>query len=682
MSHQTDLLKVLNSVARVYGEKLNFKTLSKSYLGKVDGLDFKEILVLFRQAGFNAFICKPNIKSDYPVLYWKDAQLQGYSVSSDSDVTLMEDGTSISNSDFKLNYEPELVLCVPPREVNKNSENILFGAFKHLRGVQFELIVIGFFVNLFALGLPLFTLSVYDRVLPTFATSTLWALTVGIAIILLLDFMFKLQKARLLSFVQAYFSKYQDENLLDKLLKIKSGQKSVGLQMEYFHMLQGSRDVLLMNVMPALTDLPFVFLFMGIIYLISPLLALVPLVLILLIFIVQVLLIPRVTELSKNAMDVQDRKESFLYEVLFANTSIRLTNATGMIRSKWRMYAKNYNHVMQKSRFWQQVGSVMVSSLAQISAVAVLVIGTYEVNDGVVTIGSLIACSILSGRAISPALSVADAMVKYQKVKVVGREIKSLEKLPVESWVQDDNCPEKILNPRGEVIFKGLYVSYPNMPKPALDDVNIKINSGERVAIVGRNGAGKSTLSKAVAGLVSPVNGQVMFDGVDLSRIPVTDLRDHVYLLEQSHKILSGSMKDVIVNDLEVDEERLVEAVKSSGLDVVLQQTGIGLEADIGENGCNLSGGQRQMLLLAQALYARPKVLIMDEPTSSFDHELELKVRGFMQKSLDSYKPTFILVTHRMNLLTLVDRLIVMDNGSVVMDGPKKDVLNKLNGKV
>lgn len=677
-------LGAINQAMRIYGKSFNAFTLARSYFGTTKGLGKKELITLLHKANYHAYLANPKTDHSYPTLYWDDENIIAISVDGQDEVVLIEDKKKVlAKSTFLKNHKPKFAICIPPKEKTAKQKNGLFwGAFKGIKGLHVELLIIGLFINVFALGLPLYTLSVYDRVLPTFATSTLWALTIGIAIVLVLDFLFRVQKAKLLSYAQAYTATKQDENLLDKFLKQRQMPLSSGEQIEFFHLMQGAREAILTSILPAIADAPFILLFLAIIYALAPALMFVPITLIVVVLLIQIVLIPKINDLSQRSVEQVKKKESLLYEILFSNMSIRLTNATGRIRSMWRIHSKNVQHISERNRMWQQIGSISVTSLAQVSAVAVLVVGTFEVNTGALSIGSLIACSILSARAIAPALSVADALVKLQKVKMVIAETKKLEEYADESWTHNDLTPEHLTNVKGEMTCRDVLSVYPNNPKPVLENVNLTFKAGERVAILGRNGAGKSTLAKSLAGVLNPQSGQVLLDGVDIQRMPVSELREHVLLLAQSQRLMSGSVRDVVANSVVVDDDRLKEAIEMSGLDMMLSQTGIGLDADVGENGSNLSGGQRQMLSFAQALYRRSKVLIMDEPTSHFDHELEVKVRDHLKVWLDKYESTFVLVTHRLGLLTLVDRLIVMDNGQVVMDGPRDEVLKKLNGKV
>lgn len=677
-------LKALNKIMRVYGESFNALVLAKSYYGTIEDLGKKELLTLLHKSHYHAFLVNPNNPSSYPTVYFKGDSIVAISIEGEQEIILIEQENDITDlKSFLKEYKPEYAVAIPPKEVSHKSQRSLFwDAFMGIKGLHIELLVMGLFINLFAIGLPLYTLSVYDRVLPTFATSTLWALTIGIVIVLVLDFAFRIQKAKLLSYAQAYTASKQDEALLDKFLKQRQMPLSSGEQIEFFGLIQGARESILVHIVPAIADAPFILLFLAIIYALAPTLTLVPVLLIAIVLLIQLLLIPKVGELSQKSIDKEKKKESLLYEVLFANVSVRLTNATGRIRAIWRTHSKNVQYAAERSRMWQQIGHISVTSLAQLSAVGVLVVGTFEVNTGTLTIGGLIASSILSARAIGPALNVADALVKFQKVKKVAEEVEKLESYADESWTHNAQTPETLNTVTGSIDCRDLLTIYPNNPKPVLENINLSFKPGERVAILGRNGAGKSTLAKSLAGVIPPKSGQILLEGVDIQRIPVTELREHILLLSQSQRLMSGSIRDVIANSIEIDEERLKEAIEMSGLDAMLGQTGIGLDADIGENGSNLSGGQRQMLSFAQALYRRSKVLIMDEPTSHFDHELELKVRDYLKNWLDKYESTFILVTHRLSLLTLVDRLIVMDNGKVLMDGPRDDVLKKLNGKV
>lgn len=677
------VLKLLDLSVQSYGAHFDAKALSYSVIDASDELSLTDVLALFHKAGFLAYATPLGKRSNYPMLYIKEGEIVGLSLPHELGIVTTLDLEKVEEKKFFGETEVEGCIVIPPQDrLEKENLNWFWGSIRKMKGLHVELLVVGFFVNMFALALPLYTLSIYDRVLPTFATPTLWALTIGIALIIGLDFMFKMHKAKLLSKVQTQLAMEQDELLLDDFLRQKHHTISSGSQLEFFKLLKAARENVLFSIFPAMVDAPFVLFFLFVIYYLSASLVFVPIALIVVVFLVQAVMIPRLNALTHKSLEADNKRESLLYEILFSNISVRLMNATGRVLSLWRSHSHNLQHISEKNYVWQQLGKTLIGSLTQVSAVLILVVGVFEVNNGVLTAGGLIASSILSARAISPALNLVDALVKLQKVKAVLADLNKIQSSPKEIANHCDEAPEKLISPEGRLECRDVVVVYPKMPKAALDGISLKIEKGERVAILGRNGAGKSTLAKTFASLITPQSGQVLCDGVDLKRLPVTELRQHLLLIAQEHHFMSGTLRQAIAGEVSVDEERLKSAVEMSGLSQMLSSSGIGLDADIGEDGSHLSGGQRQMLTLASALYRQPKILIMDEPTSHFDHELELKVRENLKIWLHEKNPTFVLITHRLTLLDLVERLIVVDNGRIILDGSKAEVLQKLGGNV
>lgn len=295
-------LKALNTAINIYGNSFDAITLAKSYLGTTANLAAKDILTLLHKVNFHAFLIDPKKDISYPTLFWKDDVIIAITVDGRDTVTLCDEESSIMDKkDFLEQHTPEFAICIPPKEDKNPSAACLFwSSFGDIKGLHVELLLIGLFVNLFALGLPLYTLSVYDRVLPTFATSTLWALTIGIIIVLFLDFLFKIQKVKLLNYAQAYIAAKHDESLLDKFLKQRNINISSGEQLEFFHLIQGAREAVLLSILPAIADAPFILLFLGIIYLLAPPLVIVPIILIAIVLLVQGFMVPKANTLAKK----------------------------------------------------------------------------------------------------------------------------------------------------------------------------------------------------------------------------------------------------------------------------------------------------------------------------------------------------------------------------------------------
>ena len=652
----------------------------KATWGKSHVMDKKSTFFLLHKNNFFAYAAHPKQSHPYPTLFWKGEDVVAYAPGSAENVYFLDKKTpSEEKKAFLKRVNPDFAMCIPPVEENVVAESSFWDqVFFQIKGIHIELLIVGLFINLFALSVPLFTLSVYDRVLPTFSTSTLWSLTIGILLIFVFDWLFKLHKTKLLSKANSWAGVEQDERILSHFMKERKMNASVGEQMDFVHLVRQSRESFLMSIVPAVADAPFVFIFLGLIYFLSPVIVWVPIFFIGVIFLLQSFIVPRHAKNVSKSLSEEKKTERMMHEILSSNTSIRFNNRTGAVLSKWRMHIYKFQQIVSKTQIWQQLGHSSVLSLAQVSAIIVLVVGVFQVHEGAMSIGALIACSILSSRAIAPAMNVVDAFSKLQKVMNIAKEYKRIHKQAVEAWVHSKETPEKLVQPECLLECKNVLCVFEGSPKPALDHISLKIKPGERVAILGRNGAGKSTLLNVLSGLITPKSGQILMDSVDLTRIPVTELRDYVHHMSQSPSFLSGTIRHAVAGDDDTDDAKLKSAIQRSGLQKVLESSGLGVDSDISENASNLSSGGRGMLSLAQAFYRNPKVMMMDEPTSHFDHQMELFVCGQIREWLNETGSTFILTTHRMHLMQLVDRLIVMDMGKIVLDGPKEAVLKKL----
>ena len=685
MAKDLTLVSALKAIIRTHGSGINVQSFAQVRLGKSKNLTVSDALVLLREAHHPAYITSLNEaqKSSHPSLLLNAEQVLGILLPGQNKVSLPHQRKEIPLKDF-LGLEKDIsaALVVPPATpVQEDTLDWFWNPFRTMRGAHIELFITGLFINLFTLAIPLFTMSIYDRVLPTFATPTLWALTIGVCIVLMLDMIFRSFKATLLSQAHMRAGLPQDEQLLEHFLRQKNLPKGTGERLETFHLLSQARESLIMNIFPAIVDLPFIMLFVGIIYLLSPALALVPIGIVATTWLIQGFVVPKMNRLARENVKAQQNREALLHDLLAASISIRLTNSLGRSMVQWRNKAGSLLSSSQKSLFWQQIGQNIAMSMAQISSVIVLIVGVFEINAGTMSIGALIATSILSGRAIAPALHISDAFVRLQRVQAILAELKKVTEQPLESLLPSEQTPEQLTEASGALECRQLVCTYPSLPKSALEDVSFQIQAGERIGILGRNGAGKSTLAGALSGLIIPSSGQVLLDGIDIQRLPAPDLRQHVMFVQQSPYFPNIRIRDAIATDLVPDEERLQFSLRMSGLEQMMAQTGIGLETEIGENGQNLSGGQRQMLALAQAMYHQPKVLILDEPTSHFDHQLEHYVKERLFEWLEQSQSTFILITHRLGLLDLTNRLFVLNDGKLAADGPRDKILKQLQDK-
>ncbi len=540
-----------------------------------------------------------------------------------------------------------------------------------------EIIICSIFINLFVIALPFFTLNVYDRVIPNFAEATLFVLVSGVSIALLFDFLFKTIRAYILEKVAAKTGTEFDDSLMERLMLINSEHMtlSVGERINLFRELQGIRDFYAVRLAPAMVDLPFFLLFLLVIYLISPPLMLVPLGGAVLIIIVNLLTQIPINRTTEKYFSSMQKKSTLLVETLTGMQTFKLFNAMGNRLFKWNLAADEVAEATRKNQFILTAVSNFTMMIMHMVHVLVVFFGVYQIEQGSLTIGGLIACTILSGRAIAPIMSVSAIVGRLKQSNDILKTIDHLFDLP-----HEEKSAVKISAKgpfRGCIEIKGVTYQYPGQMRPALQNLSLKISPGEHVGVIGRTGAGKSTLVSLLMGYLHDYEGSVFIDEYGIEAIPSAEIRRTIGIVPQHAFFVSGSIRDnVLLGCEDADEESLLRAIELSGLGIVIRQTGYGLDTEVGENGDKLSGGQRQAISLARAILRDPTILIFDEPTTGMDYILEHHLKTNMPAFLENR--TFIMVTHRTSLLSLVDRLTLLESGRVIADGPKDEVLKKL----
>lgn len=547
-------------------------------------------------------------------------------------------------------------------------------------GKYFEVIICTIFINLLALAVPLFTLNVYDRVVINFAEETLIVLTIGVLFALFFDFFFKTMRSYILEQVSRVISPRYDYELMERLIHIKEVDVglTIGEKTNMFKELQGIKEFYASKLVPTIVDVPFFFLFTYIIYLIAPPLATVPIVTASVIFVVNFLAQIPINKYTERAFASMQNKTTVLVEMLNGVHAIRILNATGYKLLKWKIVSESSANVTFKSSFVFAFISHLSGFITQAAYVSVIFLGAYLIEGGGLTVGGLIACSIIYSRAITPVVGFSSVISQLKQSKDILKTINELFQLP-----HDDLDANKsgVKGPfKGKIEIKDLTYQYTGQARPALYKNNIVIQPGEHVGIIGKTGAGKTTLSKIMAGVIKPSEGNIFMDSFAYSSISDTELYRSIGYIPQDSFFFSGTIKENIFMGHEMDfsEEHIKRVIEMSGLHLVMEQSGEGLDMDIGEAGKKLSGGQRQAISIARAMIRDPQVLIFDEPTTGMDSALEAQVEQSLSKFIQG--KTFVMVTHRTSLLSLIDRLIVVDKGMIVADGTKEDVIKRLSG--
>lgn len=562
----------------------------------------------------------------------------------------------------------------------KLSENKdwFWGTLKKFWPVYNHVILASLLINLFAIAGPLFVMNVYDRVVPNNAIETLWVLAIGVTLVYVFEFVLKNLRGYFVDVAGKNADVIITSDLLQHILGMRFDQmpKSTGSLANNLKEFEGMRDFFTSGTVTLLVDVPFLFLFLGIIYLVAGPVAAVPLIAIPIVIMVGLALqIPMQRAIEKTHAEAT-QKYSMLIEAINGLETIKTNSAESRIQGEWERIVKLTSESSGTSRTISTLATSFAAFMTQLVTVLVIIYGVYRIADGEMTMGALIAATLLSGRALAPLAAIAGLLTRYQQTKISLKALDDLMKKPVERPAHQNFL--HIPKIQGQIQFRDVSFTYPNSDQPALSDVSFMIRAGERVAILGRVGSGKSTLGRLLTGLYRAEKGSIILDGTDIGQIDPTDLRRNIGYVGQDNYLFYGTVRDNISFGMpHADEATVKRAAKLAGVTDFLRYTRLGFDLQVGERGTSLSGGQRQAVAIARALAYDPPILLLDEPTSDMDMASEQALIGRMTHNLQG--KTVILITHRLSVLALVDRIIVMDNGKVIADGPKDEIFSKLS---
>ncbi|KTD61812.1 type I secretion system permease/ATPase [Legionella spiritensis] len=541
-----------------------------------------------------------------------------------------------------------------------------------------EVLVASLLVNLFALVIPLFTMNVYDRVVPNHAISTMWVLASGVALVFFFDLVLKTLRAYFIDIASKHCDKELSASIFQQILGINMIQrpKSVGALANTVQSFEVFRDFITSSTITVLIDLPFSLIFIFVIYLIAGNLFWIPLAIIPVIFVIGFILQLPLIKLTRQSYQFAAEKQATLYESLSNIETIKTTGAESGLQSRWEqlidLAAKNgiklrmiANSSIHLSVFAQQAGTIFT-----------IIAGVYLISSGDITMGALIASTILTGRALAPMTQVASLFTRYYQSVNALKSLNRVMQLPLDVNEENHFLHRPAL--KGNVEFQHVSFSYDDKQVQVLKNINFKMHPGERVAIIGRIGSGKSTLARLLLKLFLPTEGTILLDGTDYRQINPDDLRQQIGYVPQDVSLFYGSVRENIsIGAPFIDDASLIKAANIAGIGAFTNKHPDGFDRQVGERGGELSGGQRQAVAIARALLRNPQLLILDEPTSSMDDNSEKRFKQQLTKHLTD-QHTLILITHKISMLELVDRIIVLDDGLLIADGKKDAVLSAL----
>ena len=550
----------------------------------------------------------------------------------------------------------------------------VIGQYRKLYG---EVIAAAVLVNLFALATPLFTMNVYDRVVPNQAYQTLWVLALGVFIAFAFDFLLRMLRAYFVDTAGRGADLQLSARIFEQVMSLRMAARpqSAGALASNLRDFEHLREFFTSATLVAVIDLPFVLLFVVLIFVIGGALGLVPLLAIPAVLAVGFVMQSPLRQVTRESFEQATQKHAVLVEAITGIETIKSLNAESRMQRNWEGYVDATSRTQTRAHAL----SVLTVTFAQIAAnlvnVLVVIAGVYLINAGKLSVGGLIACTIMAGRAMAPLGQVAGLLVRFHQTL---NSLKALDKL-MQAPVERPRGRAYIARPRpaGAIEFRNVTFAYPGQRGPALQNVSFLINPGERVGLIGRIGSGKSTIERLIIGLYEPQEGAVLLDGVDMRQIDPADVRRNVGSVLQENFLFFGSIKDnIVMGSYHFDDAAVLRAAKIAGVDEFTSRHPQGLDMPVGEAGRALSGGQRQSVAIARAVLHDPPILLLDEPTSSMDNSSENRLKARLNEVMEG--KTLVLVTHRGSMLTMVDRLIVIDAGRIVADGAKEDVMNAL----
>ncbi|MGI9437025.1 MAG: type I secretion system permease/ATPase [Geminicoccaceae bacterium] len=543
--------------------------------------------------------------------------------------------------------------------------------------VYVEVALAALLINLFALASPLFVMNVYDRVVPNNAIETLWALSLGAITVFVFDF--------LLRTLRGYFvdtaGKVADIKLASRIfehvlgIKMAATPGSAGAFANNLREFETLREFFASATLVAVIDLPFVGLFVAVIWLIGGPIAIVPAVAIPVVILIGLIVQQPLKRVMRETFNEAAQKHGLLVESINGLETIKSIGAEGRTQRLWEQFVGATAKSTAKARFYAALGVNTASFAQNLTTVGIVVFGVHRIGEGLLTVGALVACTIISGRAMAPLAQVAGILTRYHQARTALQALNQVMDLPIERPAS----ARFLHRPRfdGHIAFRDVGFAYPGEKLQALDNVSFRIAAGERVGLIGRVGSGKTTIEKLLLGLFEPDSGTILVDGNDLRQIDPADLRRNVGTVLQDVTLFQGTLRDnIALGAGHTDDDRVLEAARLAGVDLFAARHPLGFDMNVGERGAHLSGGQRQAVALARAFLHDPPILLLDEPTSAMDNSTENRFKQQLGGILRG--KTLFLVTHRTSLLSLVDRLIVLDGGRVVADGQKDQVFKAL----
>ncbi|MCF6340147.1 MAG: type I secretion system permease/ATPase [Sulfurimonas sp.] len=565
------------------------------------------------------------------------------------------------------------------RQVLKHEQKHWFwGTLSYSKGIYSDVIIASFLINLFVMASPIFTLNVYDRVIPNNAIDTLWVFATGIAVLYVFDMILKFLRSYFLENAAKKSDVIMSSMIYEHVLNLKIASKptSVGSFASNIKDFDSVRGFFTASSIATMIDLPFTIIFLFIIYIIGDWLVAIPIVAGIIIILYSLIVERPMRKSIQSTYEASAHKNSILIESLSALETIKALGISGQYQWKWEEATGDVAQKGLKSKILSNSIATFVNFAIQISTVALVIGGVYAIGEQSLSMGGLIAVVMLASRTLAPLGQVASLIANFQQTKTAYDAINAIMGLSAEREISKKFVQRPAFT--GKIEFQHVSFTYPNTENKILDDVSFIINPGESVGIIGTNGSGKTTLEKLILGLYEPTEGSILIDGIDIKQIDPADLRDSISYVPQDVVLFQGTLKDnIILRSPDASDEDILYVSKLSGVNSFADVHPMGYDMPIGERGDGLSGGQKQCICIARAFINPAPIILLDEPTNSMDSTREANfIKNIVAHKKDK---TIIIISHKNNLLAITKRLILMDKGKIVLDGSNNDVVKQLS---
>ncbi|WP_283813412.1 type I secretion system permease/ATPase [Bradyrhizobium sp. AUGA SZCCT0177] len=538
-----------------------------------------------------------------------------------------------------------------------------------------------FLVNMLALATPLFTMSVYDRVIPNGAIPSLIALSIGLGLAIVFDFVLRAVRSRMIDVTGKTVDVVLAANIFEHVMAIKLAQRpgSVGIVANQLRDFDSVREFFTSGSVVSVTDLIFALLFIGVLFIVAGPLAWIPLIMLPIMIALGLTMQRPLDRAMKRLQAESSARHGVLVESLSGLETVRATGAEARMQTAWERSVAATARSGEDVHFWASLTLTSANAAQQITSLLLVVVGVFLILDGKLTVGALVAANMLAGRVLSPIAGIASVITRGTQTFAALKAIDRIMSLERERSPQRAYVARKVSE--GRINFENVSFAYPNAPGKALDKVSFKIEAGERIGIIGRVGSGKTTVGRLLLGFYEAQEGRILVDGVDSRQYDPSDLRSGIGFAMQDTDLFFGKLRDnIALGRPEASDEEVLAAARLSGVENFIAGHPMGYDMPISEGGRSLSGGQKQAIGLARVLIRKPRVLFLDEPTAHFDIRSEAEFLERL-KAMRGEQMTIIISTHRLSLLGMVDRLLLFDNGRLVADGPRDKVLAILKGQ-